>query len=232
MSGLINLPPNDEDESAGDLKPSARKIFLQAAIGFLVAVTFVFSLAGTINIGGGEAFELGQRSYDVGTCATGTVQIIPKVTLVGAQSNFSQFTVTGISPVTCAGRVIRILPFDIAGVGIAIVDGPDSGDNPDQSYIDIFVSGGEFLASSGGSVSSVTDSTLSRSTGQSSIRRSTFTPGATTIEVLSGGQGRTLKSSEDALAGLAISFQVRWSPIIEITGYGRTDVELRFPPAI
>jgi len=232
MSGLIDLPPNEEDESSETSKPSLRKILLQAGIGLLVALAFTFSLAGTINIGGGEAFELGRRSFDVGTCATGPVQIIPKVTLSGAQSIFSQFTVTGISPVTCDGRIIRILPFDTSGAPIAIIDGPDTGAVPDQAYVDVFVSGGEFLASSGGSVAATTDATLSRTTGESSIRRGTSTPGATTIEVFSGGQGRTLKSSEDALAGLAISFQVRWSPTVVISNYGRTDVELRFPDAI
>jgi len=232
MSGLINLPPSEDDEYSERSDNGVRKVLLQAAIGVLVAIVFTFSLAGTISIGGGEEFELGRRSYDVGTCATGPVQIIPKVVLSGGQSVFSQFTVTGISPVTCAGRIIRILPFDSSGVGIAIVDGPDSGVIPDQAYVDIFISGGEFLASSGGSVTAATDATLTRSTGQTAIRKSISSPGATTIEVFSGGQGRTLKSSEDELSGLAISFQIRWSPNVVISGYGRTDVELRLPPAI
>lgn len=231
MSGLINLPPSEDEEFEGSSEGSIRRVLFQTAIGALIAIVFTFSLAGTISIGGGEEFELGRRSYDVGTCATGPVQIVPKVTLVGGQSVFSQFTVSGINPVTCAGRIIRILPFDTSGIGIAIVDGPDSGATPDQAYVEIFVSGGEFLASSGGSVTSTTDATLTRSTGPTSIRKSTTTPGATTIEIFSGGQGRTLKSSEDALSGLAISFQVRWSPTVVIAGYGRTDVELRLPAA-
>lgn len=231
MKNLFQIPTNDED---GNEKrhSNSRIILTRALIGLFVAISFTFSLAASVSIGDGQEYELGQSSYDVGTCATGVVQVIPKVILNDSITSLSQFTVSGIDPVTCEGRILRILPFDTSGSAIPIVDTEDSGEVPDQAFLDIYISSGEFRASSGGSVTVTADSTLTRSSGQTSIRKSSYAPGATSIEVFSGGSGRTLKSTEDALEGIAISFQVRFTPNVAITGYGRTDLELRFPPTI
>lgn len=231
MKNLFQIPHNENDESPRS-SSRYRPILIRGALGLFIAISFTFSLAASISIGDGQEYELGQSSYDVGTCATGVVQVIPKATLQDSATMLSQFTVSGINPVTCEGRILRILPYDTTGGAIAIVDTGDSGDEPDQAFLDIHISGGEFRASSGGAVLETTDATLTRSTGQTSIRKSTYTPGATTIEVFSGGKGRTLKSTEDALEGLAISFQVRLTPSVSILGYGRTDLELRFPASI
>lgn len=230
MSNLIDLPPGEDEEGYRKTLAGSgiKKILFQAGIGLVVAIAVSFSLAGTINIGGGESFELGQRTYDVGTCATTPVQIVPKVVLVDSTRVLSQFTVTGINPITCDNRMIRIKPFDTGGAPILIVDTGAAGD-PDQPWIDVFMSEGEFRASSGATVSVVTnDSSLTRTGGSPSIRRSVFAPagGTSTVEIFSGGQGRTLKSSDNALEGLAISFQIRFTPTVTISGYGRTDLEL------
>jgi len=228
MSNLIDLPPGEDEENYSEgSTQDAKRIAFYAGIGLVVAIAVSFSLAASINISGSESFELGQRTYDVGTCATTPVQIVPKVTMVDGSKILSQFTVTGINPVTCDNRMFRIKPFDTGGSPILIVDTSAAG-IPDQPWIDIFISGGEFRASSAGSVSITTDSSLSRTGGSPSIRRSVLTPagGTSTVEIFSGGQGRTLKSTEDALDGLAISFQVRFSPTVSISGYGRTDLEL------
>lgn len=228
MRNLFNIPTNRDDENLESSSPWV-EVLVKAGIGLFIALSFSFSLAASISIGDGEEYELGQRSYDVGTCATGIVQVIPKADLQDSATTLSQFTVTGINPVTCEGRILRILPFDVSNLAIAIVDTADPESDPDQAYVDVHMSGAEFRASSGGELSAVTDASLTRSTGQTSIRQSTFSPGATSIRVYSGGRGQTLKSSEDALQGLAISFQVRLDPGVVISGYGRTDLELRFP---
>ena len=227
---LIELPPGGDEEREVSRGRGVKKTLIQTVIALAVAVTISFSLAGTISIGNNENFELGQRSYDVGTCATGRVQIIHKTSIVETGTVLSQFTVSGISPTICDGRVIRILPFDTSNSPIPIIDTADPGLTPDQTYVDIFVAGGEFLASSPGTLSNAVEPSLTRSSnGSTSIKKSTWSPGGTTIDIYSGGQGRTLKSTDNDLEGLAISFQVRISPTVAITGYGRTDIELRIP---
>lgn len=232
---LIDIPPNQDDDSNSSglgRGRDLRKLLLQLGIALFVGVTITFSLAGSITLGTGEAFELGLRNYDVGTCAKDPVQVIPRTLITDTGTFLSQFTVSGLDPYTCDGRVIRILPFDDSNSPIPLIDTPDEGSSPDQAFVDIYVSSGEFLANRSESATVATVSTLIRTTGGTQLLRSSLSIDTATVVVYSGGQGRTLKSSEDVLAGLAISFQVRVFPAAQIptpSGYGRTDFEIRMP---
>lgn len=229
---LIDIPPNEDFEEEYD-SPKSRgygKLLVKLGIGIFVGISITFSLAGSITLGSGQAFELGLRNYDVGTCADDLVQVIPKTSITETGTALTQFTISGINPITCEGRVIRILPFDNSGTAIPLIDTTDAGSTPDQTYVDIFVSAGQFLANLGESATVTTVSTLNRTNGATQIFRSLFSSDSSTVAVYSAGLGRTLKSSEDDLSGLAISFQVRISPAVYIlfpSSYGRTDLELR-----
>jgi hypothetical protein len=227
---LIELPSNDDDREANESRFN-RRIPLKALLAFFAGLGLTFSLAGTISIGSGEDFELGQRSFNVGTCVTAPIDVIPTVTLSEGSAFLSQFTVTGINPVTCDNRVFRILPFDTSepNLPIPVLDTEDSGTTPDQTFIDVHINSGQFLASPSSLLSETSLATLSRSDGSTSVRISSWSSGASLIEVVSGGQGRTLKSTVDSLSGLSISFQIRLYPSVEISGYGRTDIELLNP---
>lgn len=238
MSSLFDLPRGD-DEQLG--RPSSKRSqFIRLWVSIIVGVAIASSLAASITIGSGEALELGQRRYNVGTCAESSVQIQPKTVTISGTTYLTQLTVTGINPIACDNTRIRLSPYDsnpANGVQSALltIDTNDADSEPDQSYIDIFASGGEFRASNGGAVTSTTDTLLRLTSGSTSIRVSTYHPPetSTAITVFSGGQGKTLKSSEDVISGWAISFQVRLDPGAALaTGrsYGRTDIQLESIP--
>lgn len=229
MSNLIELSPG-EDESGHSPQPRPRRVF-RFFIAILVGVSISSALAGSISIGGGESFELGRRSFDVGSCAENSVRVDVKVEEIGGTKYLSQFTVSGINPFRCDGRVVKLRPFDTASPAQPIKFIDVNGGEPDLAVLEIFISGREFLTAQGGTLSDSSSALLSLTTGSPRIRLSTLETGTTTVDLFSGGLGRTLKSSEDALSGLGIAFQAQIRPKVAIVGYGRTDIEISLLPA-
>ena len=232
MSKLIDLPPGEDEDNALSESASRSRNRRRGVFRFLIAafagISITSALAGTITIGGGESFELGRRSFNVGSCAENSVRIDVKVEEVSGTKYLSQFTVSGIDPFRCDGRVVKLRPFDTSNNPIEFID--INGDpDPDLALLEVFISGREFRTSSGGVLSDSTTALLSLTTGSPRLRLSTLETGTSTIHLYSGGLGRTLKSSEDALAGLGIAFQARILPRVEIVGYGRTDIEILQP---
>ena len=217
MKSFFDIPISDDEVEQE--RPNRRTRFIRVAVSALVGVAVASSLAATITIGAGESLEFGQRSYDVGTCADTSVQMIPKTE--GSPLNFTQLTVIGISPVICNNRVIRLSAYE-------------SG-SPNETLLrqfEVYVRNGEFLAVDNGSNSPDTASSLRLGNGSGTVLSSTFPSGAGGVAKLySGGAGRTLRSLEDALDNSAISFQIRLSTGIPITtGYSRTSIVIEVAP--
>jgi hypothetical protein len=228
LSNLIDLPPG-EDESKNSISSGKRRI-PQFLIAILVGVSISSALAGSISISGGESFELGRRSFDVGSCAENSVQVDVKVTEINGARYLSQFTVSGINPFRCNDRVIKLRPFDSSNNPINFID--INGGEPDLAVLEVFITDREFRTSRGGVLSDTNTALLSLTTGSSRIRLSTLETGTTTVDLFSGGLGRTLKSSEDTLSGIGIAFQAQIRPSVLIVGFGRTDIEITaLPPS-
>lgn len=239
MSPIINLPRGeDENESK---TPSRRVRTIRISVSILVGVAVASSLAASITIGGGLSLEFGQRNYDVGTCAPGTVQIQPTTTGSAGNLSLVHLTVTGINPIACDNRIIRLSPFDIDSpnnlqTALPILD-TDGNGSLDQDYLEIYVSDGDFRAAQNAVLSdtSTVGAVLRETTGSSTIRVSTyqFPNGGSTLHVYSGGKGKTLKSTENLVSGWAIAFQVKIVPQVPIPtgrGYGRTDIQIQAIP--
>jgi hypothetical protein len=229
MSSLIDLPPGEDEDDAHSERAARSRHRRRGVFRFLIAalagISISSALAGTITIGGGESFELGRRTFNVGSCAENSVRIDVKVEEVGGTKYLSQFTVSGIDPFRCDGRVVKLRPFDTSNNPIKFID-INGNALPDLAVLEVFISGREFRTSSGGVLSDSTTALLTQTTGSPRLRLSTLQSESTTVHLFSGGLGRTLKSSEDALAGLGIAFQARIQPRVEIVGYGRTDIEI------
>ena len=222
MKELFHLSPSDDErpELQNGLKNTAIKLIIAS----LVGVSISSALAGSIRIGEGEVFELGSRVYDVGTCAQDSVQIDTKVEPVGALKYLSEITVSGISPILCNDRVITLRPFDTSNNPIKVVD--INGGEPDLDYLQVFISGNEFRAVRNGFLSDSSTALLSLTTGSARIRLSNYETGTSVVNLFSGGTGKTLKSSEDTLSSLAISFQIQLTPKVQVEGYDRTEIEI------
>lgn len=224
MSSLFQLPPGEDETGAPTVSP--RKKAIRFLVAILVGVSISSALAGSISIGGGESFELGRRSFNVGSCAENSVRVDVKVEEINGTKYLSQFTVSGIDPFRCDGRVIKLRPFDTSSPAQPIKFIDVNGGEPDLAVLEVFISGKEFLTTQGGVLIDTTTSLLSLTTGSPRIKLGSLETGTTTIQLFSGGLGRTLKSSEDALGGLGIAFQARIIPKVIIVGYGRTDIEI------
>lgn len=209
--------PKSEDEVDQE-RPKRRTQSIKFAIAAFVGVAVAGSLAATITISAGESFEFGQRSYDVGTCADTSVQMIPKTE--GTPTRFTQLTVVGISPIACNNRVIRLSTYETGSPETLL-----------RTFA-VYVRNGEFLAVDNGANSSETAPLLRQANGSETILSSTFSAGAGgTAKLYSGGGGKTLRSLEDALDQAAISFQIRLDPGINITNsYSRTSIVIEVAP--
>ena len=213
MKSFFEMPQSDEELE--EQKPSRRKTIFKIVVSAFVGAAVVSSLAATINIGDGDSFEFGQRSYDVGSCAT-SVNFYPK-TVGSSPLSFTQLSVTGISSVACDNRLITLTSYETG--------------SPERvlATFQIYVSGGEFRGSQDGLVSADSDPTglLRQSTSSTSIFSSPLTAGG---KVFSAGGGRTLRSLDDDLSGLSLSFQLQISPGISLSPgstYARTDIQIQ-----
>jgi len=236
MDSLINLPKSDEEGNLKDFdKSSAKKSLLKFLLSVFAGAMITFSFAGSINLNQEGEFELGNRFYDVSSCAK-NVQVVPKLQLVSGETRtLSQFTVTGVDPSICQGRRIDIKTQYVSNNEYIPLIASDPSGPVDNPAIQIFVSGGEFLATETSTI------TLSPFSETETVRRTGATPGVASVwisergsgnsavKVLSAGQGKTLKSTDADQVGPAISFQVRLSAIELRGGNIRTPSELYCP---